>query len=44
MINRRIPARRVNTCDYCGPGITHIIDPIAYPNDIIAEKDKADKC
>lgn len=44
MINRRIPARRVNTCDYCGPGITHIIDPIAYPNDVIAEKDKAGKC
>lgn len=39
-----IPNRRVNTCAYCGPGITHLIDPSIYPNDIIATKDKCGNC
>jgi hypothetical protein len=30
----------VHTCSFCDPGVTHIIDPSVYPNDIYAEKYK----
>jgi hypothetical protein len=33
------PPKKVNTCAFCGPGITHIINPINYPNDIQASPD-----
>lgn len=32
------PIQRVHVCSYCEHGVTHIIDPRVYPNDIIAEK------
>ena len=32
------PARKVHVCNFCTPGVTHIIDPTAYPNDSYAEK------
>jgi hypothetical protein len=37
------PIKRVNTCAFCGPGITHLIDPSIYPDDIIAKQDKSGK-
>jgi len=38
-----IPTKRVHTCAFCGPGITHIIDPIDYPNDWLAKPDNQGK-
>jgi hypothetical protein len=40
---RAPPPKKVNTCCFCTPGVTHIIDPSVYPNDVIAEKDKSGK-
>jgi hypothetical protein len=34
-----IPTKRAHLCSFCGPGITHIIDPISYPNDTYAHPD-----
>jgi hypothetical protein len=34
-----IPTKRAHLCSFCGPGITHIIDPIDYPNDTYAHPD-----
>jgi signal transduction histidine kinase len=31
-----IPTKRAHLCSFCGPGITHIIDPVDYPNDNLA--------
>jgi hypothetical protein len=31
--------KRAHLCSFCGPGITHIIDPIDYPNDNYAHPD-----
>jgi hypothetical protein len=39
----KIPTREVHTCSYCGPGITHFIDPIDHPNDVLAYKDDKGK-
>ena len=33
-----IPTKRAYLCSFCGPGITHIIDPVDYPNDWLATK------
>jgi len=30
-LRMRAPLQRVHTCAYCGPGITHLIDPSIYP-------------
>jgi hypothetical protein len=34
-----IPTKRAHICSFCGPGITHIIDPVDYPNDWLAKPD-----
>jgi hypothetical protein len=40
-----IPTKRAHLCAFCGPGITHIIDPIDYPNDWLAtEQEGKWKC
>jgi hypothetical protein len=33
----------MHTCAFCGPGITHIINPESYPNDVIAKEDSSGK-
>jgi hypothetical protein len=38
------PIKKAITCAYCGPGITHIIDPTIYANDIYAEGDRCGNC
>ena len=35
-MTNNIPTKRAHTCSFCGPGITHIIDPVDYPNDWLA--------
>jgi len=40
-----IPTKREHTCSFCGPGITHIIDTVDYPNDWLAtEQEGKWKC
>jgi hypothetical protein len=39
------PTQRVHVCAYCNKGVTHIIDPNVYKNDVIAERqEKGWKC
>jgi hypothetical protein len=37
------PIKKVNTCSFCTPGVTHIINPIDYPNDSLAHPDNLGK-
>jgi Fe-S-cluster-containing hydrogenase component 2 len=37
-MTNNIPTKRAHTCAFCGPGITHIIDSVDYPNDWLATK------
>lgn len=36
--NNNISTKRGHLCSYCKPGVTHIIDPSLYPNDVIAKE------
>jgi hypothetical protein len=38
-MTNNIPTKRAHLCFFCDPGITHIIDPISYPNDTYAHPD-----
>jgi nitrate reductase beta subunit len=40
-----IPTKRAHLCSFRGPGITHIIDPVDYPNERLAtEQEGKWKC
>ena len=42
-MTNNIPTKRAHLCSFCGPGITHIIDPVDYPNDWLAKPDNLGK-